>query len=176
MMLSELDGFLTGVTIGPALVRPSEWLPLVWGREAPEFADLDQAKAILGYIMARYNEILREVADHALAPIFWIDRNGMHIAADWAQGFLQAIMLRAEAWVPLFTSKCDGKLLFPILSLCRDKNGDSLLSLPSHADDRILEQAHELIPGCAILLAPQQTKANLDIGDRETARTEPHRN
>jgi Uncharacterised protein family (UPF0149) len=75
MMLSELDGFLTGIAIGPELVRPSEWLPLIWGGEAPEFANLDEANAILGSIMARYNEILREIADHALAPIFWVDRN-----------------------------------------------------------------------------------------------------
>jgi uncharacterized protein len=39
MMLSDLDGFLTGIAVGPELVLPSEWLPLVWGGEAPEFAD-----------------------------------------------------------------------------------------------------------------------------------------
>jgi Uncharacterised protein family (UPF0149) len=61
MMLSELDGFLTGIAIGPELVRPSEWLPLIWGGEAPEFADLDEANAILGSLMVRYNEILREI-------------------------------------------------------------------------------------------------------------------
>src|SRR5215831_9670801 len=31
MMLSDLDGFLSGIAIGPELVLPSEWLPLVWG-------------------------------------------------------------------------------------------------------------------------------------------------
>jgi uncharacterized protein len=150
MMLSELDGFLTGIAIGPQLVRPSEWLPLIWGGEAPEFADLDEANAILGSLMALYNEILREIADDTLAPIFWSDRNGTVIAEDWAEGFLQAIMLRADAWEPLFTSKRDGKLLFPILSLCCDKSGNSLLGLPPEAEDRIAEQAQELIPGCVI--------------------------
>jgi uncharacterized protein len=48
MMLSDLDGFLTGIAIGPELVLPSEWLPLVWGGEAPEFADESEAKAVLG--------------------------------------------------------------------------------------------------------------------------------
>jgi len=59
MMLSDLDGFLTGIVIGPELVLPSEWLPLVWGGEAPEFADESEAKAVLAAIMARYNEFLR---------------------------------------------------------------------------------------------------------------------
>lgn len=56
MMLSDLDGFLTGIAIGPELVLPSEWLPLIWGGDAPEFADEDEAKAILDAIMSRYNE------------------------------------------------------------------------------------------------------------------------
>jgi uncharacterized protein len=30
MMLSDLDGFLTAVAIGPDLIMPSEWLPVVW--------------------------------------------------------------------------------------------------------------------------------------------------
>jgi uncharacterized protein len=115
MMLSELDGFLTALAIGPVLVRPSEWLPLIWGSDAPEFADLDEANAILADIidiMARYNDIIREIANDALAPIFWAG-NGTLIAMDWAEGFLQGIKLRADAWKPLFTSKRDGKLLLP---------------------------------------------------------------
>jgi uncharacterized protein len=153
MMLSELDGFLTGIAIGPELIRPSEWLPLISGGEAPAFADLDEANAILGSLMARYNEVLREVADDALAPVFWTDRNGTTIAVDWAEGFLQAIKLRAAAWEPLFTSNRDGKLLLPILSLCRDKNGQSLLGLPPEANDRLAAQTVEFIPGCVIAIA-----------------------
>ena len=153
MMLSELDGFLTGIAIGPELIRPSEWLPLIWGGAAPEFAGLDEANAILGSLMARYNEILRLIADDALAPIFWTDRNGTVLAADWADGFLQAIRLRADAWEPLFESNRDGRLLLPILSLCCDENGASLLGLPPEAEDRIAAQAPELIPGCIIRIA-----------------------
>ena len=115
MMLSDLDGFLTGIAVGPELVLPSEWLPLVFGGDAPEFADEAEAKAILGAITGRYNEILRQVADDDLQPVFWADRNGTLIAADWAEGFLQAIMLRADAWEALFKSKRDGALLVPIL-------------------------------------------------------------
>ena len=31
MGLSDLDGFLTGLVIGPGLIPPSEWLPVIWG-------------------------------------------------------------------------------------------------------------------------------------------------
>jgi hypothetical protein len=69
MMLSDLDGFLTGIAIGPELVLPSEWLPLIGGGEAPEFADEAEASAILGTITGRYNEILRQVRHGALDPV-----------------------------------------------------------------------------------------------------------
>ena len=85
MMLSDLDGFLTGIAVGPELVLPGEWLPLIWGGEAPEFADEAEAKAILGTIMGRYNEVLRQVRDDAFEPVFWADRDGTLIAADWAK-------------------------------------------------------------------------------------------
>jgi len=153
MMLSDLDGFLTGIAIGPELVLPSEWLPLIWGGDAPEFADEDEAKAILDAIMSRYNEILRRIADDTLDPIFWADRDGTLIAVDWAEGFLQAIMLRADAWGSLFKSKRDGQLLFPILALCGDENGESLLGLPSEDEDRVMEEVTEFIPACVTAIA-----------------------
>jgi uncharacterized protein len=148
MMLSDLDGFLTGIAVGPELVLPSQWLPLVFGGDAPEFADEAEAKAILGAIMGRYNEILCQVADDDLQPLFWADRNGTLIAADWAEGFLQAIMLRADAWEALFKSKRDGALLVPILALCGDENGESLLGIPPDEEDRVMEEAAEFIPAC----------------------------
>lgn len=35
LMLCELDGFLTAIAIGPELVLPSEWVPLIWGANSP---------------------------------------------------------------------------------------------------------------------------------------------
>jgi yecA family protein len=58
MGLSDLDGFLTGLAVGPELVMPSEWMPLIWGGDEPEFDTVEAANAILGTIMARYNEIV----------------------------------------------------------------------------------------------------------------------
>src|SRR5215217_7066628 len=53
MQLSELDGFLTGIAIGPELVMPSEWLPAIWGGEEPVFEDDEQARTVIGMIMGR---------------------------------------------------------------------------------------------------------------------------
>src|ERR1700712_1124946 len=57
MDLSELDGFLAGLAVGPDPVLPEEWLPMVWDDEDPEFEDQAEAELILGTMFARYNEI-----------------------------------------------------------------------------------------------------------------------
>jgi uncharacterized protein len=153
MMLSDLDGFLTGIAVGPELVLPSEWLPLIWGGDAPEFANEDEAKAILAIIMARYNEILRQIRDGTPDPVFWANCDGTLIAADWAEGFLQAVMLRMDAWSRLIKSKRDGQILFPIFALCGDENGESLLGIRPEDEDRVMEEVTELIPACVTAIA-----------------------
>jgi yecA family protein len=58
MGLSDLDGFLTGIVVGPELIPPSEWLPVIWGGEEPVFQTEDEMRTVLGTIMGRYNEIV----------------------------------------------------------------------------------------------------------------------
>ncbi|PVM93865.1 YecA/YgfB family protein [Caulobacter endophyticus] len=35
LLPSELDGFLTGLAVGPERIMPAEWLPHVWGGDRP---------------------------------------------------------------------------------------------------------------------------------------------
>ena len=36
MGLSDLDGFLTGIVVGPELILPSGWLPVIWAAKKAE--------------------------------------------------------------------------------------------------------------------------------------------
>src|SRR3954447_23359077 len=58
MALSNLDGFLTAVAIGPDRIKPSEWLPRIWGDESPEFLSEEEADRVIGTILGRYNQII----------------------------------------------------------------------------------------------------------------------
>jgi uncharacterized protein len=73
MGLSDLDGFLTGIVVGPELILPSEWLPVIWGGEEPEFETEDEMRTVLGTIMGRYNEIAAcfNSDPDEFDPIFW---------------------------------------------------------------------------------------------------------
>jgi uncharacterized protein len=150
MQLSDLDGFLTGIAIGPELVMPSEWLPAIWGGEEPVFEDEEQARTVIGAIMGRYNEILRvlDTDPEAYEPVFWEGPDGEVIAADWAEGFVDAIRLRPEAWRPLVEDPEALILLMPILALCGDGGGGSPLELDPGEDADLLAQAPDLIPAC----------------------------
>ena len=77
MMLSDLDGFLTGIAVGPELILPSEWLPVVWGEEAATFANETQARIVLAAIMGHYNQILRQIDERAPQPILWRTSDGI---------------------------------------------------------------------------------------------------
>jgi uncharacterized protein len=142
MLISDLDGLLTAVAIGPELIKPSEWLRVVWGGEQPVFADENEAQAVFDAIMNRYNEILRDVERQSLEPIFWADAAGTVIAADWAEGFAMAMGLRPNSWEPLFQSKKHGPLLLPILALCSDGDGGSALGLNAEAEEEIMARRH----------------------------------
>jgi uncharacterized protein len=60
MLLEELDGFVAGLLVCPELIKPSEWLPVVWGSEEgddPAFDSLDHLNRVLGLVMEHYNDV-----------------------------------------------------------------------------------------------------------------------
>ncbi|MGD0433732.1 MAG: UPF0149 family protein, partial [Acetobacteraceae bacterium] len=151
MALSDLDGFLTGIIVGPELIMPSEWLPVIWGHDEPEFESTAQAEAIIGLIMGRYNEIATGFGSdpEKFEPIFWKQPTGEVIVMDWAAGFLDAIELRRAAWEPLFNHRKAKLLLEPLLILGADGEFDD----ERDPDDRWKEfyaSRPDVIPNCVI--------------------------
>jgi uncharacterized protein len=149
MGLSDLDGFLTGIVVGPELILPSEWLPVIWDGEEPEFASEDEMRTVIGAIMGRYNEILTCFNDdpNTFEPIFWEGPDGEVIASDWAAGFLDAVALRPKEWEPLITHHRAGIMMMPILLL----NGDAEFDAgPDDAVDEedFLAEVPDIIPAC----------------------------
>jgi uncharacterized protein len=153
MMLCDLDGFLTGIAIGPEPIPPSEWLPVIWGNKEPAFKNVAQAQCFLGTIMKRYNKILCEVAAGALNPIFLETPAGEVIASDWAEGFMQAVYLRPQAWDELLASDKDYALIVPIVALCCNDDGESVLALDQETEDHFFENGGDFVPAAALALA-----------------------
>ena len=105
MLLTALDGFLTGVLVCPDLISPSEWLPVVWDPEEMGHAPFDDPADVQWFteaIMARYNESARDLGRGKPQPIFDIDeRNGDVLWEPWVDGFAEAMALRPENWAAI---------------------------------------------------------------------------
>jgi uncharacterized protein len=149
MMLSDLDGFLTGIVIGPELIPPSEWLPVIWGGDEPEFESVEQMQTIIGAIIGRYNEIVAAMtADSGtFEPIFWQASDGTAIVTDWAAGFLDAVSLRRAAWEPLLNHRRAKTLIEPLLILGDNKAFDDK-RVASARETQFYASAPNVIPTC----------------------------
>jgi uncharacterized protein len=146
MGLSDLDGFLTAIVVGPELIPPSEWLPVIWGGEEPEFQTETEMRTVRATIMGRYNEIAAcfASAPDDFEPIFWEGPEGEIIASDWAAGFLDAVALRPQAWKPLMENDQAGVLMVPLFLL----NGDMEIADGAVDENELLAEASDMIPGC----------------------------
>ena len=117
LSLEALDGFFSALIVGPGQTAlPSEWMPLVWGVEAPEWGSIEQAQAGIELVMKLWNQIARRVrldpesAEEAAFPLLALpedmpeedaealDDYDYPVGADWAAGFLLGASLRGEGW------------------------------------------------------------------------------
>ena len=105
MLLTELDGFLTGVLVCPDLIMPGEWLQNVWGCDEAGVAPFDDPADVQWFadaVMARHNEIARDLGRGKPQPIFDVDeRNGDVLWELWIDGFAEAMALRPDSWAAL---------------------------------------------------------------------------
>lgn len=114
MLIEELDGFIAGLLVCPDLIKPGEWLPIVWDRDnrdpQPAFDNLDHANRVLGLIMEHYNDIARALMERPdrYSPLFPIDqRNGDILWELWIEGFEKAVKLRPAASQKLLATDAD---------------------------------------------------------------------
>ena len=114
--LEMLDGFLSALVVAPAMILPSEWLPVALG-SAPGAADAGQTEQLSILMLRFYNEIVtrvgraptpaddtidRENFPYLMMPpedeAFDLDATEPAIGALWASGFLAGRMVRADDW------------------------------------------------------------------------------
>jgi uncharacterized protein len=131
------------------LILPSEWLPVIWGDEEPDFETEAEMRTVLGTIMGRYNEIIAclDSNPEGFEPIFLEGPEDEVIASDWAAGFLDAVALRPKAWEPLITHDRAGMMIMPILLL----NGDAELDAGPNSvldEEEFMAEVPDIIPAC----------------------------
>ncbi len=107
MCLEWADGFLTALAVGPERLSPERYLPEIVGTsEAGPVFDSPEHDAYVAELLARQlATIERRLADDEdIEPSITRDVDELE-AMLWAQGYLAAIALCKDAWLPLTNRK-----------------------------------------------------------------------
>jgi uncharacterized protein len=146
--LSDLDGFLTGIAIGPEPIPLREWLPVIWRGETLIFDDADEAWRMLSPIVMHYKNIISglENGPEGWTPVFGKSADGRVIVSEWAAGFLDAMDLRSEAWAPLFEDREAAVLMVPMLLAGGEHGVAEAMGIAPADESEWLRQADRHIP------------------------------
>ena len=152
MLVSQLDGFLTGIVVSPDLIRPAQWIPLIWGGDdgegKPDFESEEDLQRFLSLVMTHYNVIIDSLATPGgYAPVLETDlRKGDTLWEMWIDGFAQAMALSPGGWVRIKTDDDAGchAALAGIRTLDEFASGERKLS--EGEEDRWDGEAPDLIP------------------------------
>lgn len=134
MLLTELDGLLTGILVSPSPIADEEWLPIVWGDDTdgvPPFEDPLDVQWFRDALTARQGEIGRDLARGRLQPILDVDdRTGDVLWEEWIDGFAEAMALRPDAWQAL-ADGAEADAVARLTELVAVARGESELDTPA---------------------------------------------
>lgn len=96
---ADLHGFLTGLAMAGPLPE-AEWLEWVWSGDVPRFASQQEEWNVLSELLSFEAQIRRSLSSYRILTAMALPRaeHGLFYAADWAEGFLQAIEANPEPW------------------------------------------------------------------------------
>ena len=160
MMLSELDGFLAAIAIGPEPIDPKDWMPFIWDTEEPQFDDEAQSTAVFRAIASHFNDSIRALEAGVFEPILDIDTDEAPLPEGWAVGFMTGVGLRLPAWTRLLQSEEDEVLAYPILAFGYDEEGKPLLEIPKKDREFLRTDAPELIAQAVVDIADYWRQRN----------------
>jgi uncharacterized protein len=121
----ELQGCLFAVASAPELVKPSEWMPIVFGDRDAGYAGLEEARTVIGELMAVHNSVNASVhEDRAALPddCQFRDRPLANLeddapVAQWSRGFLRGHQWLEESWDAYVPKKLDEDYASMLLTL-----------------------------------------------------------
>lgn len=146
MLLTELDGFLTGLVVGPAAIPADEWMTVIWGVETdgvPAFEDPLDVAWFAQAVAARRDEIARDLARGKPQPILDVDeRDGDVLWEYWIDGLTAAIALRPEAWERLATDPAGAEpwsRLTAMIAIAREESDLDSVAINAFQDRAVAE-------------------------------------
>lgn len=111
--VSELDGLFAALACSPNMIKPSQWMPAIWGGESlmPEWESKKAYSDFSTAIFALYNHVMQSLNTDQYQALFLereVDGKNYLIVDEWCNGFLRGVNL----WGPMaatdavFTEEC----------------------------------------------------------------------
>jgi uncharacterized protein len=100
---SELDGFFTAVVSSPILIKPSGWMPVIWGDFEPEWENEDEFMKVFSLMTRHMNGIVNNLmSDEAFIPLF-LESPGKGgkkylVVDEWCNGYMRGVQMVEENW------------------------------------------------------------------------------
>ncbi len=102
----EVEGFLFAIACAPDLVRPSEWLPLIFNEQEAGYAGMEEAQSVMAALMELYNAINTQVLEGEVALPDEIQFNlpplenvgEAAVLGQWSRGFFMGHDWLIESW------------------------------------------------------------------------------
>ena len=169
MTFEMLDGLLTALVIGPAIVPPSQYMPAIWGTDdgsGPVWDSLEQLQYFMELLMKHWNAIAARRNADALHDPFILGLDEATAGSYWAQGFLAGVELAEAKWEPMVKDRRAAELLMSIWALDKDD--------PRITEEKIKPKVRaEIIEDLPVIL--QVIAAYWRDPDRPLPRSEPVR-
>jgi len=162
MSTLEIDGYLTGVIVAPALIPSTRWMAGLWGDEEPVFDDAAQIRSVLGAIGAMFNALAssierslrrleaERVCDYRPGFLPMHGKPSHDDVRAWVGGFWRAMALVPAEWGALIVDERMKVIVEPFVGFI-DLGPDIVIDLPDDIEER-LDDAAAQIPRAILLL------------------------
>ena len=152
MNLEMLDGFFVALICSLDLVRPSEYLSVIWGGDHiggdAGFRDEEEMQEFFNITMRHWNHVAGTLrSGDTFLPLLLEDDAGVARANDWAHGFVKGMDLRRADWGDLLDDEEHGGLLVPILALAHEHHSDP--QMRPYKEPMSAERREQLVVGVA---------------------------
>jgi uncharacterized protein len=127
--VEAFDGFITALAVCPALVQPSEFLPVLQSSASEDgdlvFDNRDEAEEFIGLVLRHWNTVNATFGrDEPHMPILLENEDGVSLCNDWAKGFHRGTQLRPALWHDILEDEARGGGMIPILALAYENHDD----------------------------------------------------
>ena len=102
LTVEGVDGLFAALVCSPVLAPPSEWIPIVWGGEAPEWNTMAEKQEAIALLMRMWNQVAESINDGSFAPLMTTgtdeDGNEVTLAHPWCMGFVEGMRVHEKHW------------------------------------------------------------------------------